>query len=883
MAFVGNIIARIGADTRPLNQGLKGAIQSLSSFQRSSTSTLGAAKNAMLAATAAIAAGFAFMVKSGVSDAIKYEAALQRVRYMFGASAKDIVAWSENTANAFNMSRYEAIQYSAVYGNLLSTITTDNKKLFDYTTELLKASAIVASSTGRDMQDVMERIRSGLLGNTEAIEDLGVSIMVNMIESTEAFKKFANGKSWDQLSFQTQQQIRLFAILEQVSMKFGDSIYQNTASSIGKLTSVLKDAALNIGLAFLPAINMAMPYLISFAETIKTLTGYFMQFMQVVFGVSTKQAQATNATMSAAKAQTNLGNATKKAGDKAKNSIMGFDEVNQLQKDMADSAGDASDAMDQVGGGGAGALATPDLSGADSADSGLAKMQEKLNEIKASAANYALKLGITLSEEDVALVSSKMQEVKEKLAPAVQNLFTSMQSSIQTLKPVLEGFISGAWNIFKTTVLDVLKSDNYSITIDNIKGAIDNYASSITSASNILSGFGEIMSNIFSEKTPMLSSAISNLVSGYYVFGSSILNVMTSIVRDGFDVLDKAISGNADHFQNILGPAMDIVSGIITILGETFSAMGMGLKKTYDENIGPMKALFLDVFGTAMSLLDQLVNTWIIPAVMPAIIELKNTIGPAFSEIWASISSAIGSGIVLLQMLWENILKPLTVWFQDNIMPVWGFIFTEIGNRIKDVMQSVIAIVKNYFELIKNVLDFIKNVFQGDWEKAWTNVGNIFELIFKNLVNVARIPLNTIIRMVNSLFDKLASIKIQIPTVEIPGLGKMGGGSVGFPQIPHIPEIPALAQGGIISSPTLAMVGEAGAEAVVPLENTGFVDNLASAIGNAVISAMQFSQNSKSQESVNVYMDTTQVARILIPAMARENQRIGTTAIIQSI
>ena len=49
----------------------------------------------------------------------------------------------------------------------------------------------------------------------------------------------------------------------------------------------------------------------------------------------------------------------------------------------------------------------------------------------------------------------------------------------------------------------------------------------------------------------------------------------------------------------------------------------------------------------------------------------------------------------------------------------------------------------------------------------------------------------------------------------------------------NIPKIPYLAKGGIIDSPTLAMVGEAGKEAVVPLENnTGGLDILAEKLGS---------------------------------------------------
>lgn len=72
-------------------------------------------------------------------------------------------------------------------------------------------------------------------------------------------------------------------------------------------------------------------------------------------------------------------------------------------------------------------------------------------------------------------------------------------------------------------------------------------------------------------------------------------------------------------------------------------------------------------------------------------------------------------------------------------------------------------------------------------------------------------PLNAVIGLINSAISGLNRIYVDIPSW-VPGFG---GKTFGL----SIPKIPYLAKGGIIDSPTLAMVGEAGKEAVVPLEN----------------------------------------------------------------
>ena len=254
-------------------------------------------------------------VKESTQMSMKVESAIQQIKRTMGESSNQFLKWANDGALAFNMSKSDALNFGAIYSNLVSTFAKDSNQAMSYTTDLLKASSIIASGTGRTMEDVMERIRSGLLGNTEAIEDLGINVNVAMLESTDAFKRFANGKSWDQLSFQTQQQIRLFGILEQTSSKFGGEVFNNTNSSLQQLVAVLKDVALNIGNAFLPIVNWIIPVLTNFAMSLRNVTSYVATFMQVLFGFT----PSTKKGIGGATGQVNaLGGATDNAGKKAK-------------------------------------------------------------------------------------------------------------------------------------------------------------------------------------------------------------------------------------------------------------------------------------------------------------------------------------------------------------------------------------------------------------------------------------------------------------------------------------------------------------------------------------------------------------------------------------
>jgi predicted small secreted protein len=162
MAIVGNIMVRVGADINRLQRSMTRAQR----IMRNSGANL---KAIAFKTSAAIAVAAGTVGTIGTKMAMEYEANLQQVNRIFGENANVMEQWANDTAINFNMARNDAVKYASVYGNLISNISKDTKENAELTQELLKKSAVVAGATGRTMEDVMERIRSGLLGNTEAI------------------------------------------------------------------------------------------------------------------------------------------------------------------------------------------------------------------------------------------------------------------------------------------------------------------------------------------------------------------------------------------------------------------------------------------------------------------------------------------------------------------------------------------------------------------------------------------------------------------------------------------------------------------------------------------------------------------------------------------
>ncbi len=310
----------------------------------------------------------------GISDlGTIAEASMNRVVDIFSEGSNAIDKFAQNNAAALGLSRKAVYEYASIYGNLFSAISKDAEENSRVTVAMLQASAVVASKTGRTMTDVMERIRSGLLGNTEAIEDLGINVNVAMLEMTDAFKRIADGQSWEKLTFYEQQQIRTLAILEQANRKFGDTVDENSSLVKAKFSAALENLKVTLG-------NLLNIALIPIINAFTTLFQLLDQFLIKVFGKATKsQLDFSKSSGKAAKGQKELAKETEKAGKAAKGSVAAFDDLNVLQSDTG--GGGAAGGAEGGAGGGLGIGITEVATQAQELTTPFETIRKKLEEI----------------------------------------------------------------------------------------------------------------------------------------------------------------------------------------------------------------------------------------------------------------------------------------------------------------------------------------------------------------------------------------------------------------------------------------------------------------------------------------------------------------------
>ena len=698
MATLDELKVMIDAEIAPFRKKMKeveNQVKGTSDQVKNATAKVREQSNSIGSAFGKLAkfAGFAILGKKlldvgmySTQTALEVSASMNQIKRQMGESSQSFLKWVNDNANAMNMGVGEATNYGAVYSNLFSGFIKDTNKLSAYTAKMLQTSAVVAEGSGRSITDVMERIRSGLLGNTEAIEDLGINVGVAMIESTEAFKKFANGQSWQQLDYQTQQQIRLMAILEQATAKYGDTLSNSVNGSISLFKSLMKDSALNLGNSMLPIINAIMPVLNSFAMVLKNVTAKLAEFIALMFnkkatvkdGVGGAVGDMGNAMKDAAGGAGDLADAVDDAGDSAggladnlgdsaKNAkkaakellgLLGFDEINILQKPKDDDAGGSG------GGGGGGGK------GGKGKGGGGGPFKDLLPEVELTDMNNQFKsifdgLGDKLKglfdlfkkgfdaafrPEGIERIKAALERIKKTLEeiatdPRVVNAFNRMTEKIAYALGQIVGSLATIG-----VAIGVLLTESIANGLERQKERIiralvalfDNIGNVAEAVGNIAQAFSSAFYDVITSTGAVRigSAIVSTLLS----LTSTIVEVGSKLAGSLFKGFEKVVVTSAPKISSMLQSLLDIVAPIFETIESVVDKFGDGLSSVYDEHVAPAIDSIANAFNGLIDIIQILwEGSW-----KPFAEFLSNTFGISIETVADLLDGIILEALKLL-------------------------------------------------------------------------------------------------------------------------------------------------------------------------------------------------------------------------------------------
>ena len=280
------------------------------------------------------------------------------------------------------------------------------------------------------------------------------------------------------------------------------------------------------------------------------------------------------------------------------------------------------------------------------------------------------------------------------------------------------------------------------------------------------------------------------------------------------------------------------------------------VEKTVNDIVNWFKQAWSDIknaFSTAISWIREKIiqpiadfyNKWIRP-VIEKIIEI----------ITKCVEIIINLYVGLYNLLVDKIIKPIAEWVSKTVNNIKDWIkgavdtikgwFSDLWSKIKEIFSPVANFFKDVwnkaYNAVKNVFSPIVDFFGGIWDKIKSKFSKLGTSIGDAISSAVKSGINGVI----SLIERTINNAISLINGAIKLINLLPGVNVSYVKKLSMPR---LAKGGIIDSATIAMVGEQGKEAVVPLENnTEWMDKLADRLAAKMASPTRVSLNVDGKE-----------------------------------
>ena len=194
-------------------------------------------------------------LSGAVNAASSMNEELGKSQAVFGASAKTIEGWSKKTADAFGISRLEALQATGTMGNLLRAFDVTEDKASKMATTLVELAADMGSFNEASIEDTLFAISGALRGEKESIQKLGVSFDEATLKQEALSLELYSGTG--ALTANAKAMAAFGLIMKQTEIQHGNfaDTSDDLANSKKRLMARFKDLKAEVGKSLLPVIK----------------------------------------------------------------------------------------------------------------------------------------------------------------------------------------------------------------------------------------------------------------------------------------------------------------------------------------------------------------------------------------------------------------------------------------------------------------------------------------------------------------------------------------------------------------------------------------------------------------------------------------------------
>ena len=793
-----------------------------------------------------------------VKESISYVENLNLFTVAMGEAYDESMKFVDAMAEMYGMDPSNLMRYAGNFYQLSDAIDMPSEAASALSLGLTKATNDIASLFNVDIETVFENLSSGMQGMSRAVRKYGMDIRTTTLQQTAL--SLGLTEQVENMSEANRQGLRFITMMQQANNASGD--FARTIETPANQLRIFKEQVTQLGRAIgnflVGPLTTAIAYINGFVMALRMVLQFIGSVIGVVnsfFGGSGPN-NAEKTLDNVASGVGGVGGAAKEATKELKKMLAPFDELTLLQEPDLGASG---------GGGGGGDLS--DLGTLDPAIlKAIEEMQWKLDEVemKAVKVRNAILAFLGFKVEDGTILSWDASVLEANLINKFPQWTKTIQAVFDNWSGIVDGFkavfvsmgnvLQAVWDKTTSFIKRFINDDSVSSFISNLSTNLQNLA-------------GWIDQN---------ASGIANFVIALGLLSklSPIVGIVSSLVQH--------LSGLTGLLPTLSG-AVTGVTAPMAAWAAVISVIGIALADLLVRN-----EEFRDKVGAAWDSLVQVLSDLWTSILQPI---LSSVVETALNIYEGTIKPIVEQIATIILTLWSDILQPLLSWLIQALGPSISDIANFILGVIEWVFNNIGGVISGLLQMIQGIIDFIAGVFTGDWRRAWQGIVDVFAGIFNAVSSVVVAVMNAVITVINGAISAVYNAVVSVINLVLEAVNAIAG-VLGFtlelginaqaPQIPYVqaPRV-AMATGGVVTSPTNALIGEGRYdEAVVPLGNSPQMKQFADSVADRVNSGEQIrllrDQNDllkRILDKTGVYLDGREITRVV-----NMNQRVDARA-----
>lgn len=811
-----------------LNSGVRNAskfFDKCSTKLRNFTSALnGASKSTNVLRTAIkvlTAERIAEYLKNGIKQSISYVENLNLFTVAMDKSIDKGNEFVDTMQELYGMDPSNIMRYAGNFYQLATAIEMPDEAAAQLSLTMTKAVNDISSLFNVDIETVFENMSSGLQGMSRAVRKYGMDIRTTTLQ-TEALALGITDQV-ESMSEANRIGLRFIAMMKQASNATGDfaANIETPANQMRIFKEQITQLGRAIGDFFIAPLRNALQYINGFIMAIRSVLVFIRKLLGIEVDFQTRTDGLSDDLDSTSSGISGIGDAASDTTKKLKGMLAPFDELNVLTRDTASASsggiGIGSDIMD------------PRIAQA------IADMEYKFEDIemKANKVRNALLEFFGFKVDSGEILDWDPSQFEDNLINKFPQWTKTIQATFDNWTSIVEGFkkvfnslgnvFAKAWDKYKESIGKIVTDESASNFISNLSDNLHKFSKRIDENSERIASFVALLMKLVTIFIILkaVSPVITFIANAFSLLGK-VFNLLTTVGPQVISILTKL----PQIISAITSPIGLIITAItlLMVTSEDFRQSVINLLSTLWDLLTPVIDIVLQIVGL---LTDTL---------LPIVLDVIGTIGDALAPIIDLIGEVLKS------------LQPLV----DFIAGILTDVIESVGETLQRTGDGLSNFFKGIRDIIQGIVKVIRGILTGDFKEIGHGLLSIFAGVLNAISGVVETVVNAITGVINLgirfVWKLIAGFVNGIlegvnGVLDFIGIDQISWQmSVESPQIPRLSiprvEVPAFASGGVVTGPTMGILGEAGRdEAVIPLDNSpqmrNFISEIVSAINNS--------------------------------------------------